>query len=436
MMKLRTKYILFVVLIHAVALFMSYLIFEKSRILFILVEMAVLCSVWISLQLYNQMIRPLNMLARGTDTIREGDFNVTLLDTGMEEMDQLVRVYNQMLTALREERTKQQQQHFFLDKLILNSPVGIIVLDHDNRITQVNPAARKLLNSLTVEGWLLDDIAHPVFECVRTLIREKGSKMTIPGAAMYKIQLSAFIDRGFVRHFVLVEEMTTELLEAEKAAYGKVIRMMAHEVNNTVGPVNSILQSASSLQQETGKTSLSHALQVALDRNNNLNRFMRNLADVVRLPEPVKKPVILQQLVKRVSQLFRKAAEDKNVRLSCQFAEAPVEFFADELQMEQVLINIVKNALEAIGDSGAGEITFVINSSPKALLIRDTGRGIGSDTAPKLFTPFFSTKANGQGIGLTLIKDILIQHGFHYRLGANQAGQTEFLIALERTLEP
>jgi two-component system nitrogen regulation sensor histidine kinase NtrY len=428
-MKIRTKYLLFVCIVHATALLLSYFIFEQQKLLFLVAEVVILVSVLIAWQLYNQMMRPLQLLVEGAKAIKDRDFTVKLVEVGMEEMDQLIVVYNQMIEELRKERTHQQQQHFFLEKLLFNSPVGIIILDHDKRIQLVNPAAKNLLHTVSVQGWLLSDIDHPIFNEIRNLLQRKEQSFILQGAESYKIQVSAFIDQGFPRHFILIQEITAELLHAEKMAYGKVIRMMAHEVNNTIGPVNSILQSAYNLQpEEEQKSSLANALQVAIDRNNNLNKFMRNLADVVRLPEPSKQLLNVHELIDHVVILLTETVRTKGISFCFDYTPVPLQIFADQLQMEQVIINIVKNAIEAIGGQGGGKITFETGHSPKKLVIRDSGKGIDAAAQPNLFSPFFSTKSDGQGIGLTLIKDVMVKHGFQFNLAADGNGETAFTI--------
>ncbi|WP_316819408.1 sensor histidine kinase [Pedobacter gandavensis] len=429
-MRLRTKYLLFVSVLHVIALFLSYFVFEKNKFFFLLSEVLILISILICWQLYNQMIRPLNLLVQGADAIKDRDFNIKFVKTDTYEMDRLIEVYNQMIDQLRRERTLQQQQHFFLDKLIDHSPVGIIILDHENRIQMVNPVAKKILHAIPVEGWLLKDITHPIIEEVRILLKERQKSVTLKGGAeSYKIQVSEFIDQGFPRNFVIIQELTTELLLAEKQGYGKVIRMMAHEVNNTIGPVNSILDSALQMEKDRRLDStLGNALQVAIDRNYNLNIFMRNLADLVRLPEPDKKYMDLHELIFSVATLWSEIIKEKDIRFEFKLSPVPLIIFADQLQMEQVLINIVKNAIEAIGGNPQGIITFVTENQPKILRIIDNGNGISEAAAPFLFSPFFSTKSDGQGIGLTLIKDVLLKHEYAFYLSDNECRGAEFSI--------
>lgn len=318
-MRLRTKYILFVVILHLVTLVLTFFIFRDHKLLFLAAEVLIIVSIIIAWQLYNQLIQPLKMLLQGADAIKDRDFNVKFLETGKYEMDQLIKVYNEMIDQLRAERTRQEQQHFFLEKLIDTSPTGIIILDFENNIQQVNPKALQLLGleEKSVTGKYIYDLSHPVMQQIRQLKSGEAKTITLNGAATYKLQKSHFIDRGFRRHFITIEELTAEILAAEKKAYGKVIRMMAHEVNNTIGPVNSILQSAlqkEKLWEESENNSLKNALQVAVDRNQNLNIFMRNFADVVRLPEPHKQKIELHQRIYTIVKLMEVRAGEKGIQ--------------------------------------------------------------------------------------------------------------------------
>jgi len=428
-MKLRTKYIVFVVLLHLIALVLSYFIFRQNKILFIISEVFIIISLVIAWQLYKELIQPLKLLMQGTDAIKDRDFNVKFLTTGKYEMDQLIQVYNQMMDELRTERTRQEQQHFFLEKLIHTSPTGILILDYDENIQEVNPKALQLLGAeeKDVIKKTIHESSHPILQQVKLLQSGHAKTFTMNGAVTYKLQKSHFIDRGFPRHFVMIEELTAEILEAEKKTYGKIIRMMAHEVNNTIGPVNSILQFT--LQSQSHNEELTNALQVAIERNNNLNSFMRNFADLVRIPLPVKKPVDLNRLLQNTTDLMLLRAGEKKITFRYEQPAVNLIINADTLQMEQAFINIIKNAIESIEEEGV--ITISTLQHPKQLIIRDTGKGISPQSEEHLFSPFFSTKKDGQGIGLIVIRDILLNHGFVFSLKTISPGITEFRINFE-----
>ncbi len=428
-MKLRTKYILFVLILHLIAVVLSYFIFAKNQLFFIISEVFIIISLIISWQLYKELIAPLKLLMQGAEAIKDKDFNVKFLLTGKYEMDELIKVYNRMIDELRTERTKQEQQHLFLEKLIYTSPTGILILDYDDNIQQVNPRALQLLGleEKEVAGKSLDTFTHPVMQQLKQLRSGEARTFTFNGIITYKLQKSHFIDRGFPRHFVMIEELTAEILAAEKKAYGKVIRMMAHEVNNTIGPVNSILQSAltkGKIWEDGTNTSLHDALQVAVDRNYNLNMFMRNFADVVRLPEPVKKNIDLHKLIYSIGKLMEMKAGEKEIKFEYDLSKSSFYIIADERQIEQVLINIVKNAMEAIDEKGVVSFT----TTGRQLIIADNGKGIQLHDTEHLFSPFFSTKKDGQGIGLTLVKEILLNHGFEFSLKTIDNTETRFTI--------
>lgn len=422
---------MFVVILHLITLVLTYFIFNQNKIYFIVSEVFVIISIVIAWQLYNQLIQPLKSLMQGVDAIKDKDFNVKFLSTGKHEIDELINVYNQMMDELRKERTRQEQQHFFLEKLIHTSPTGIIILDFDDRIQQINPKALQLL-SLTEDelyNQSVHELEHPLFKQIRKIKSGETIVIKLDGINSFKLQKSHFVDRGFSRHFIMIEDLTAEILAAEKKVYGKVIRMMAHEVNNTIGPVNSIMQSAmktNKLWEGHRFDTLKDALQVAMDRNQNLNLFMRNFADLVKLPPANKQPIVLQKVINAVATLMDAKAQENAVEFEFSLPEEAINIMADEQQLEQALINIVKNAIEAIEDGGM--VKFTATHAQRKLVISDTGKGINAEQHSNLFSPFFSTKKDGQGIGLTLVREILLNHGSEFTLKTVAHGQTEFTI--------
>nr|MBP6795989.1 hypothetical protein [Saprospiraceae bacterium] len=179
-----------------------------------------------------------------------------------------------------------------------------------------------------------------------------------------------------------------------------------------------------------------HALQVAIERNDRLNQFMKNFADVVRLPEPRKEIMDVHVLIGSVTDLIHFRATNDLIHFHFDLFPAPVWIHADVHQLEQVLINIIKNSIESIkqyrsrlnNEAYRGEIIFQTTLHPLSLRIKDNGAGISAMQSDQLFTPFFSTKPDGQGIGLALIKEILNNHRFRYSLKTNHTGITCFEI--------
>jgi two-component system, NtrC family, nitrogen regulation sensor histidine kinase NtrY len=433
-MKIRTKFFLFLLPVHLAAVVLAFFVFRDKQFFFILAEAAVIASFLLCLRVFRSVSEPLHLLLSGIDAIKDKDFNVKFIRTGKYETDQLIGVYNEMIDRLREERTRQEQQHFFLDKLIQTSPTGIIILDFDGLITELNPKARELL-SLAMEAPILGrsiaDIDHPIARVAAALSSGETQTVHIQGLETYKCRKAHFIDRGFARPFIMVEELTGEILRAEKNAYSKIIRMMAHEVNNTIGAINSILNAtlsyADRLSEEEGRE-FWEAQTVCIERNDRLNRFMRNFADIVRLPAPHREPYPLDRLLRDIARLMEGQAAERQIAVSTELPGHPVYAGIDVQQMELVLVNAVKNSMDSI-DRG-GEIHLVLREKPLAILIRDNGPGIPPELEEKLFSPFFTTKKEGQGVGLTLSREILHNHGFSFSLQTKPDGWTEFRIVI------
>lgn len=430
-MKLKTKYLLFIALIHLVALVLSYFVFQEHKLVFIASEGLVLLSLVFAYQLYASMIQPIELIGAGVQAIQDRDFNVKFQSTGQREMDKLIGVYNQMIDRLREERTLQAEQHFFLEKLIQTSPTGILILDFDQKIASANPKVQTLLEGKenVLIGKKLEEIAHPLAQAMAKVRNDETDTIHTDGIKTFKCHKTHFIDRGFPHYFLLIEELTAEKLQIEKQAYGKVIRMMAHEVNNSIGPINSILESLDGYhpylpaeeQPEYG-----NALKVARERNERLNQFMRNFADVVRLPPPCRATADLRPLLRDVVALMRYQTGPKTIQFDIQAPERPVLSSFDAQQIEQVLINVIKNAIEAIDQEGT--ITLRLTEKPAQLKVSDTGAGISADQVQQLFSPFFSTKPDGQGVGLTLAREVLMNHGFAFSLVPNEGKGSTFTI--------
>lgn len=431
-MTLRIKFILFAVAVHATLLLLTGYFLHTHTGLFLASEALILVSLVLTVQIYRSFVRPLHLIAAGIESIRDKDFTVKFLPTGQPEVDGLIGVYNQMMDQLRQERVSQKEKHHFLEQLIQASPSGIIILDYDGYVQQVNPAAAAWMQqpAASLVGRLLQELPGPWGAELSALAGGQPRLFLIGGIHTYRGHKSTFIDRGFPRYFLLIEELTEEIIKKEKYAYEKIIRMMSHEVNNSIGAINSILDSfrAYTPQLEADcQQDYAQALTVSIERNQHLAAFMANYARMVRLPAPRREALDLHGLLQSVYRLFQPQLEKKQVSWHWHLDPQPLVIQADAGQLEQVLINIVKNALEAIG--GPGAICVRTSGEARELAIEDSGSGVAEAIRSQLFTPFFSTKKNGQGIGLTMIRDILLSHGFPFSLATEAPGRTVFRIS-------
>ena len=430
-MRLRSKFLIFVITLHLILTVLAYALLAYSKFFFFGIQLLVIVSAIISYRLYRYFVRPMEILASGVESIHNRDFSCTIMKTGHYELDRLVDVYNQMIEQLRRERLSQQEQQYFLERLINAASIGVIILDLDANISMLNPAAENILGyaSNDIFGKPLSEIVKEPFKNICTMKPGKSLIVKVNGIQVYRCHKSLFLDHGFHRQFYLIEELTEEIIETQKKAYEKVIRSMSHEVNNSVGAINSILNSILNdypLPANDGQSDYHDAISVAIERNSHLSKFMANYADVVRIPPPHKVIYDIHNLLKSIYALMEKNCLDRKIEWRFELSPGTMEVEMDIGQIEQVMINIFKNAIDAIGSGGI--ITVRTSADPATLRIIDTGKGIDIETSSNLFTPFYTTKKDGQGIGLTLIREILMNHGFAFSLNTNKDNNTEFKI--------
>lgn len=430
-MSLRAKIVLYLVLIHLALGGVAIFVLAQNRALLIAVELFFVVSIALGALFVRSFFVPLGMIRTGAELIQEQDFTAHFREVGQREMDELIRIYNRMIDRLREERLKAREQHHFLERVLQASPAGVVTLDFDGCLSQLNPSACRLLEveARSTVGRPLAELEHPLLQELGAL--PVGESRVVGGPwRRLKISRAAFYDRGFARSFFLVEELTEELRRSEKAAYEKVVRILSHEVNNSVGAVSSLLDSARSHTDRPGGdgAELRSALDVAIGRMQRLNAFMQSFADVVRLPAPELRPCDLEALLDDILILLRPELERR--RILCTWAEksAVPPIAMDKNQIEQVLVNVLKNAMEAIGEAGRITLSLGEERGRPRLSVADTGSGLSPDVRSQLFTPFFSTKRDGRGLGLTVVREILAQHRFEFDLKPRREGGSEFRI--------
>jgi nitrogen fixation/metabolism regulation signal transduction histidine kinase len=432
-MSLRLKLILYLITVHLLFAGVAIYLLLQHRIWLLAVEAVFLISLTVGLALIKNLFGTIELINTGAQFINDGDFTARFREVGQKELDQLVHIYNKMIDHLRDERLKLQEQNYFLDKVLTASPSGIITFDFDSRITMANPCAETLLQTTTenLSGKTLAELRTPFATELNELPVGESRVINLMGRQRIKCQRSQFFDRGFLRDFILMEELTEELRQSEKAAYEKLIRMMSHEVNNSVGAANSLLHSCLHYQNQLRKEDredFENALKIVISRTDQLNLFMKSFADVVRLPAPNLQPYDVLQLVKDIAFLMREESLRRNISWHWQIQTEPGSIPMDRSQMEQAFVNILKNALEAIGTDGSVTIRAGIKGQTRFLVIEDTGCGIAPEVRANLFTPFFSTKKDGKGIGLTMVQEILDNHKFDFSLESEPHKPTQFTV--------
>lgn len=433
-MSLRAKFLLYLALVHGVFVAVAWALLRHQRLWLLLVELFFIVSFGFAWWLTRRLSGPADMLRTSVELLASGDLMTRFRETSQPEVNRLIRLYNQMVDHLRDERTANQEQDSLLRRFIALSPSGVVQLDYDGHIQSMNPGACEILgvSEDAARGQGLEWLGGALARELEHLSEGETRLVTIGGRRKVRCRRLSFMDRGFARTCLMLEELTRELHASEKAAYEKLIRTMSHEVNNTSGAVISLLESCLAYGKQIGERDrgdFQSGLGVAVARTRHMNEFMKGFADVVRLPAPDRKPGSLEDLLGDVARLFEPECERLRIVWRWRIEDGVRPVRLDRRQIEQALVNIVRNAVDAVGEDGDITVSLAMEHGVPALLIEDSGGGIPPEVAPRLFTSFFSTKPNGQGIGLTLVQEILIAHGFDYSLETIAPGRTGFRIA-------
>ena len=408
-MKLRYYFLLLSLLIVGLFALLMRLTFNVHPTIFYVAEGMLVVVLIFLVVFYRKVIRPIDTLTGGMELLRDQDMSTTLAPSGQKETDEIVKTFNALITRLRNEHLRLDEQNSFLNLLIDASPMGVILCDLSGNVKSMNPAAQKMLTPA-------------ISEAMKTLPLGEDTTLRLSNSQIYHLSHLSFLDRGYQHPFFLIESLTSEVMKAEKVAYEKVIRMIAHEVNNNVAGIVSTLDLiGEELHSDTSK----EALDASRERTQKMAEFVTRFANVVKIPEPQLTLCDLSEEVEACHSFLEGLCQTHHIHLTFNLTDEAIPVHLDTTLFQQALVNIVKNAIESITDKGEITITTV----PKTLTITDNGRGISPEVAQHIFTPFYSTKPQGQGLGLLLIRDILTKHGCTFTLLTSpDDGLTRFTI--------
>ena len=414
-MSIKAYFYVWALLLIALGAGLFFLPSDKTVYHIYIVMAYILCVLVYLIVFYHKIVKPMHTIGNGMELLREQDFSSRLSPVGQYEADRIVNIFNRMMDQLKQERLRLREQNMFLDLLIKASPMGVVILDLSDNVSQLNPMAVRMMDlpEDKVVGRHLEDVRCPLAHELSLIKPDQTAVVRLNDANIYKCTRSSFVDCGFPHPFFLIERMTDELMRAERKAYEKVIRMIAHEVNNTTAGIE--------------------VMRVCIERCYSMSRFITRFADVVKIPEPNLKPCDLNGVVMNCARFMEGMSEEHEVTLrwACDADVKTVNL--DEALFEQVVVNIIKNAVESIvarregGDERPGEV-WIRTKAPAEVEIEDNGAGISQETESKLFSPFFSTKPNGQGIGLVFIREVLTRHKCTFSLRTYEDGLTRFRI--------
>jgi len=376
----------------------------------ITLTIVVLCA-WIGLPVLvrHRVIRPLQTLANVLGALRRGDYSMRAAPPESDDALGLAMLeVNALADSLREHRLGAVEATALLRKVMDEIEVALFAFDEDDKLSLVNRAGERLLGSAAerLRGRPAESLGLAealVGEAPRTLeVGFAGS------TGRWEVRRGTFRQRGRPHQLVVLTDLSHALREEERLAWQRLVRVLSHEINNSLAPIQSITDSMKQLRSRTPRPEdwehdLARGLEVIGSRAESLQRFMATYARLARLPRPTLAPVDVAALVDHVCGL--------EGRLKVRVEPGPaMEIQGDADQLQQLLINLVTNATDAASETG-GEVTasWEVTGNIVEIRVIDEGPGV-ADTA-NLFVPFFSTKPEGSGIGLALSQQIAEGHG-------------------------
>ena len=374
-------------------------------------------------------LRPLLAMLRALGgtviSYRDGDFSFGLNWSRNDEVADLVAAHNDLGAVLREQRLNLVQRELLLDTMVQHTPVAMMLVDAAGKIVFANVAARQLLNEgRRLEGVGLDELLSRTFASLGEAIERGGDGLfTVSGdeEEIYHLSRRGFTLNARRHELFLLRHLTSELRRQEVQTWKKVIRVISHELNNSLAPVASLAKSAGELVRRGNTQRLPEILSTVEERAHHLERFIDGYARFAKLPTPRRQPVewsaFLHGLQLQVP--FRVAGD---------LPAEPASF--DPSQMQQALLNLLKNAHES--GSEPEEISLSVRRAADMLLIEVADRGSGMTEAvmSNALVPFYSTKRTGTGLGLALAREIAEAHGGRIALNNREGGGLSVVLFL------
>jgi nitrogen fixation/metabolism regulation signal transduction histidine kinase len=383
-------------------------------------------ALWLARRALRPAQRLLRALSGAVASYRDGDFSLSLVVDRDDELGQLLVAHNELGRALREQRSHLVQRELLLDTVTQNSPVVLLLVDNHQNIVYANLAARHLFNegrSLLGLDWA---------ELLKRYPEGLQAAATSGGDTLFTVEIEGvdetfhlsqrpFLLQGRPHRLYLIKRLTRELSRQEVTAWKRLIRVLSHELNNSLGPIASLAHSGAQFARRGDYAPLDGVFGTISERAEHLHQFISRYSAFAKLPAPRPEKIEWAELVEELRQM-------QPFQLAGALPTAPGWF--DRSQLVQALINLLKNAHEAGGPADAVELSIALPGDEQRIEVRDRGPGMSETVLTQAVLPFYSTKRNGTGLGLALAREIAEAHGGRIRLANRADGGLAALLVL------
>ncbi len=392
-----------------------------------LTALLIIMLLWRVVNLFNYVNITNRKLVRFLESVRYDDFSVRFAANQDDStFRELSRQFNDVLDAFRQVRADKEASSQYLQTIVQHVNTGLLAFDESGRIELINNAALRLLGLYRLKT--LKDLQEDNPE-LQNLLQNliSGESVLFQASADRQLSISstAIRMRGKLIKLVAIQNIQSELESKELEAWQNLTRVLRHEIMNSVTPIASLVSTMRDIVQQEmeepdhGHTEtwqdLNEALEVVENRTNGLMNFVNAYRTFTSIPKPNMDPVLVLPLVQRITSLFAPTLRDKGIRLTYDIQPDGLEISMDQDQIEMVLINLIKNAVEILEGQTNARIDIrssLDQTTQRATLeVSDNGPGIEPDKLEQIFIPFYTTKEDGTGVGLSLSRQILQLHG-------------------------
>lgn len=397
----------------------------------------------------NFVTRTNKILSDFLTAIKNSDFSRKFPETKAgKSFNRLNHVFNDLTETYKNIKIEKEAQFFNLEVILKNLYVGVITISEENKIMVMNDAACKILGISPQINWQRFENQIPVFYNKINAFSGSGNILINEDNNGIKKQLSVSINRVLILNesirIITFKDIRTELDRKEVESWHSLISILRHEITNSVTPISSLIETIILIVENNEKVKniseitqediedIRHCALTIQARSNGLYKFVENYRELTKIPVPKPEWVVAEKLFTNVTGLLKSDIERKGINLKIKYKDKSQKFLADPILIEQVMINLVKNSIEALDQSDSPEIilSFEILDGRTIIEIRDNGCGIEEETLEEIFVPFYSTKEDGSGIGLSLSKQIIQLHNGNILVQSTAGIETVFTVLL------
>ncbi len=386
------------------------------------------------------------------EAIRHSDFTQRFAVQGADpSYRHLYQAFNDISKSFQDIKSDKQAHHLYLQAIVEHVGIGLLTFNEAGEISLVNQVTKEMLHMPYLRNiHSLSRISEELVEVLQEMENNEKRLVTIKPKQeelMLTLHASTLVSQGQTLKIVSLQNIRSEMEEQELQTWQKLIRVLTHEIMNSLTPVVSLASTVKSLVEhevsdkyKAGETPDEEVFEDIRDglltiekRSSGMLNFVKNYRRLMRVPTPVLRTVKATELFKQVQTLMQPELEGNKVQLELYVPDERLELIADPELLEQVLINLIKNGMEACQGTSAPCVQVMAyqeeqDKSKVYIRVQDNGAGISPEVLDKLFIPFYTTKKQGSGIGLSLSKQIMRQHGGSIRVNSQPGGPTTFTL--------